>query len=135
MNDAVKQSMTNTSTWTRGLYMVLFAFIYSLTEAVVVFICLFQFIFSLARGETNDRLLSFSKEICEFMLQILQYETFNTEYKPFPFNPWPEINQAEVSDNNETTTEKTDNEVENLEAEEAIEGEVISASDQEEEEK
>ena len=53
----------------------------------------------------------------------------------FTFNPWPEINQAEVSDNNETTTEKTDNEVENLEAEEAIEGEVISASDQEEEEK
>ena len=133
MNDAVQQSMTSTSTWTRGLYMVLFALIYSLAEAVVVFLCLFQFIFSLAKGEINNRLLSFSAEICEFMLQILQFETFNTEYKPFPFNPWPEINQTEVNDNSKTTTEKTANEVEDIEAEDAIEGEVLSSTDPKEE--
>lgn len=128
MNDEVKQSMTSSSTWTRGLYMLLFAFIYSLAEFVVVFICIFQFISRLAKSEINDRLLAFSEEICEFMLQILQYETFNTDYKPFPFNAWPEIDEADVSGTNASTYEDAENDLED-----AIEGEVISSSDHEEE--
>lgn len=124
MNDDMRQSMTNTNTWTRGLYMLLFALIYSMVEFVVVFICIFQFISRLVRGEVNDRLLALSEEVCEFMLQILQYETFNTDYKPFPFNSWPEIDVADVSSNDEAVNE---------EAEKAVEGEVISATDPTEE--
>jgi hypothetical protein len=108
--------------------MLLFALIYSMTEFVVVFICIFQFISRLVRGEVNDRLLALSEEACEFMLQILQYETFNTDYKPFPFNPWPEIDVSDVSSNEEAVNEEAEKEVEGL-----IEGEVISATDPKEE--
>jgi hypothetical protein len=122
MNDEVRQSMMSTNTWTRGLYMLLFALIYSLAEFVVVFTCIFQFIVRLVSGDINHRLLAMSKGVCGFMLQILQYETFNTDYKPFPFNPWPEIDLADVGSNKEAVNEQAENE-------EAIEGEVISATD------
>jgi len=122
MKDEVRQSMMSTSTWTRGLYMLLFAFIYSLAEFVVVFICIFQFIVRLVSGDINDRLLAMSRGVCEFILQILQYETFNTDYKPFPFNPWPEIEKVDMSD--EVLNEEAEGEVEDV-----IEGEVISGTD------
>ena len=64
MNDEMRKSMTSTNTWTRGLYMLLFALIYSMTEFVVVFFCIFQFISRLVRGEVNDRLLALSEEDC-----------------------------------------------------------------------
>ena len=128
MNDEMRKSMTSTNTWTRGLYMLLFALIYSMTEFVVVFFCIFQFISRLVRGEVNDRLLALSEEVCEFMLQILQYETFNTDYKPFPFNPWPEIDVADVSSNDEAVNEEAEKPVEGV-----IDGEVISATDPKEE--
>ncbi len=126
MKDEVRQSMMSTSTWTRGLYMLLFAFIYSLAEFVVVFICIFQFIVRLVSGDINDRLLAMSRGVCEFILQILQYETFNTDYKPFPFNPWPEIEKVDMSD--EVLNEEAEGEVEDV-----IEGEVISGTDPKEE--
>ena len=126
MKDEVRQSMMSASTWTRGLYMLLFAFIYSLAEFVVVFICIFQFIVRLVSGNINDRLLAMSRGVCEFILQILQYETFNTDYKPFPFNPWPEIEKVDMSD--EVLNEEAEGEVEDV-----IEGEVISGTDPKEE--
>ncbi|HIG59407.1 MAG TPA: DUF4389 domain-containing protein [Gammaproteobacteria bacterium] len=126
MKDEVRQSMMSTSTWTRGLYMLLFAFIYSLAEFVVVFICIFQFIVRLVSGDINDRLLAMSRGVCEFILEILQYETFNTDYKPFPFNPWPEIEKVDMSD--EVLNEEAEGEVEDV-----IEGEVISGTDPKEE--
>jgi len=126
MKDEVRQSMMSASTWTRGLYMLLFAFIYSLAEFVVVFICIFQFIVRLVSGNINDRLLAMSRGVCEFILQILQYETFNTDYKPFPFNPWPEIEKVDMSD--EVLNEESEGEVEDV-----IEGEVISGTDPKEE--
>ena len=126
MKDEVRQSMMSASTWTRGLYMLLFAFIYSLAEFVVVFICIFQFIVRLVSGDINDRLLAMSRGVCEFILQILQYETFNTDYKPFPFNPWPEIEKVDMSD--EVLNEEAEGEVEDV-----IEGEVISGTDPKEE--
>ena len=126
MKDEVRQSMMSTSTWTRGLYMWVFAVIYSLAEFVVVFICIFQFIVRLVSGDINDRLLAMSRGVCEFILQILQYETFNTDYKPFPFNPWPEIEKVDMSD--EVLNEEAEGEVEDV-----IEGEVISGTDPKEE--
>ena len=130
MNEEVKQSMT-TTTWIRGLYMLLFAFIYSLAEAVVVFICIFQFIVKLARGEISHRWLALSQQVCDFMLQILHYETFKTDVKPFPYSDWPGNNTTNENGSNEPIKEATDGNEDQVE--DAIEGEVVSASDQEEE--
>lgn len=89
MDDDLRESLTATETWIRGLYMILFAFIYSLAEVVVVAVVVFQFLWMLITRSTNERLLEFSDDLSVFIYQILQFVTFNTEEKPFPFAPWP----------------------------------------------
>jgi hypothetical protein len=112
-NEDVRQSVMSPNTWVRGLYMLLFALIYQMAEVVMVFLCIFQFVVKLLSGETNERLLDFGEELSAFMLQILQFETFNSEFKPFPLNPWPSIEDdnvavvdAEVIDTDATEVEE-----------------------------
>ena len=87
--EQTRKSMMDGSAWVRGFFMLLFAFIYQLAEMVLVFICIFQFLIKLFSGDVNERLQDFGDDVSRFLFQILQFETFNTEYRPFPFNPWP----------------------------------------------
>ena len=89
MDNEMKSSLTATDTWVRGLYMLLFAVIYSVTEFVLGLIVVFQFIHVLFSRDTNDRLLDFSSDLSVYIYQILQFLTFNSEAKPFPFAVWP----------------------------------------------
>ena len=96
MNNALRPTRT-TATWNRGLYMLLLAIFYSIAEFVLVFICIYQFVSGLVTGELNRRLLLFSECLCTYIGQILSYETFRTEQKPFPFSQFPETNDPIVS--------------------------------------
>lgn len=78
------------SIWIRGLYMLLFFIITRLTEAVVGLVMLVQFILKAATGETNKNLESFGDQLSRYIYEIVQFQTFNTEDKPFPFAPWPQ---------------------------------------------
>jgi len=78
------------STWIRGLYMLLFLVITRVTEAVIFLIMLVQFILKLATGNTNDKLEKFGDQLSRYIYEIIQFQTFNTEEKPFPFADWPE---------------------------------------------
>ncbi|MEX2327343.1 MAG: DUF4389 domain-containing protein [Pseudomonadales bacterium] len=89
MDKDIKESVTAIDTWLRALYMILFAIICSLTEIVLVAVVVLQFFIVLFTREPNDRLLDFGEDIGVFIFQIIQYLTFNTEEKPFPFGPWP----------------------------------------------
>lgn len=76
--------------WIRGLYMLLFAFLYGVAKAVMVAVVLFQFVFSLISVSPNEQLLRFGKKLSLYMYQILLFLTFNEENHPFPIGPWPE---------------------------------------------
>jgi len=89
MDDDIKESLTATETWVRGLYMILFAIIYSITELVLTAVVIFQFVIYLLTRDANDRLLEFGEDLAVFIYQIIQFLTFNSEEKPFPFGPWP----------------------------------------------
>jgi len=89
MDDDIKESLTATETWVRGLYMILFTIIYSITELVLTAVVIFQFVIYLLTRDTNDRLLEFGEDLGIFIYQIIQFLTFNSEEKPFPFGPWP----------------------------------------------
>ena len=89
MDNEIKSSLTATDTWMRGLYMLLFTVIYSVTEFVLGLIVVFQFIHVLFSRDTNERLLDFSSDLSVYIYQILQFLTFNSEAKPYPFAVWP----------------------------------------------
>jgi hypothetical protein len=90
MSSDIKQYLTAKETWIRGLYILLFALIYSVAEIVLFAIVLFQFLSMLLSGESNNRLLNFGQSLSTYIYQILQFMTANSEEHPYPFNPWPD---------------------------------------------
>jgi len=69
-------------------YIVLFAILYSIAEIVLSAIVIFQIVHTFIRNDINLRLKKFSAEINIYVYDILQYVTFNSEVKPYPFNEW-----------------------------------------------
>jgi len=90
MKPELKQHLTASDTWIRGLYIVIFAVIYSVTDVVLTAVVVFQFLATLFTGETNARLRAFGASLSAFIYQIVAFMTFNSDEKPFPFSPWPE---------------------------------------------
>ena len=88
MNDS-NTLIKDKSVWRRLLYMLLFVIAYSVVETILTAIVIIQILFRLFRGETNARLLTFSAQAARYIYDVLQYLTFNSEQKPFPFSDWP----------------------------------------------
>lgn len=89
MSPELKQHLKQQSTWMRGFYILIFAFIYSITKIVLAAVVLFQFLTTLFTGEKNERLLEFGNNLSTFIYQIVTYLTYNSDNKPFPFDEWP----------------------------------------------
>jgi Domain of unknown function (DUF4389) len=84
-----KEHVLDTATWTRGLFILLFAIIYKAAETVLWLMVVGQFGFKLLTGRPNPYLLDFSQQLSTFIYQLLLYITFKSDSKPFPFSGWP----------------------------------------------
>jgi hypothetical protein len=89
MSDQLKESLTRSSTWMRGVFMLLFVVIYGFAEAIWFLVVVFQFVHALVTGKPNLSLMEFSENLCAYIYEILLFLSFNTEERPFPFAPWP----------------------------------------------
>ncbi len=89
MTEEIKQEKDKKAIWWRGLYMVLFAFLYSIAKMVVVGVVLFQFVNVLITDEPNEQLLRFSRGLGKYIYEIILFLSFNSEQQPFPMGPWP----------------------------------------------
>ncbi len=85
----ILSNFKNGKTWVRGLFMLLFALIYSVTKVIVFVVVFLQFLFVLFTGQQNTRLRDFGEGLSVFIYQIMSYWTYNSEEKPFPFAQWP----------------------------------------------
>ena len=90
MEDSTRERLIRGDIWVRALFMVLFAIAFGLTRVIIVFVVIFQFLAVLITGRANEPLLQFGKNLSVFILEILEFQTFNTELRPFPFSPWPD---------------------------------------------
>lgn len=84
----------------RGLYMLLFIFVYGLVEFLIILLMLFQFFSLVLTGNTNTQLLKFGQNLAAYIYQIVTFLTFNSEQLPFPFSAWPS-EKGEQIDNNQ----------------------------------
>ena len=82
-------NLVNGQTWLRGLFMLLFVLIYSVTEVIVLVVVILQFLFVLITGQQNTRLREFGDDLSVYVYQIMSYWTYNSEERPFPFAQWP----------------------------------------------
>lgn len=89
MDDGLKQHVQDSSAWMRLLFMLLFAAVFSVAEAVLTAVVAFQFLFVLFTGRKNGRVLSFGSSLAAYVYQVFSYLTYNSEDRPFPFADWP----------------------------------------------
>jgi hypothetical protein len=90
MSDTIKKNLKQTSVWKRGLYILLFAIFYGVAEVVLVAVIVFQFLLKLFTTELNRNLLVLGQNLSTYIYQILQYMTFNSDVRPYPFGEWPQ---------------------------------------------
>lgn len=89
MDNNLKGKLLVKDKWLRGLFMLFFIIIKYLVAWLIVLIALFQFVADLLTSKPNDKLLEFTKNLNAYLLQVVNFLTFNSENKPFPFTNWP----------------------------------------------
>jgi beta-lactamase regulating signal transducer with metallopeptidase domain len=73
----------------RGAYIILFMIISYLVWYLIVFSSVFQFFYSLIFKRINENVANLSKSASLYYMEIIQFITFNSDYKPFPISPFP----------------------------------------------
>jgi hypothetical protein len=78
------------STWLRLLFMIVMAICHEVARLVCAVVVVLQFLHVLFTGQSNPRLKDFGLSLAQYAYQVLEYLTFNTEVRPFPFDAeWP----------------------------------------------
>jgi hypothetical protein len=86
----LEKNVKQKSTWVRLFFMVIFAFLYGLSRLVIAAVVVIQFFYVLLTGETKTELKSFGHSLAIYSYEVVDFLTFNTEVKPFPFEGhWP----------------------------------------------
>jgi hypothetical protein len=78
--------------WFRLLWMFLFYLLmFYAVNIIVALMAAVQFVLVLINGSANGRLLEFSAGMNRYAHEILQFLTFNSSRKPFPFSEFPSV--------------------------------------------
>ena len=85
----IKDNAKNIDTWLRGLFILIFGVIFYFLYGLIWLLVIFQFITKVITGELNSNLEQFSTKMTSYAMQILNYITFQSEERPFPFSPFP----------------------------------------------
>lgn len=89
MSDDVVENLTRPSQWLRIAYMLALAVALYVAGIVLALLCVAQAIFSLLTGNDNENLRALGKDLSTYVYQILEFLSYNSELKPFPFSPYP----------------------------------------------
>jgi hypothetical protein len=86
----LEQNLRARSTWLRLVFMIVIAICHGVARLVGSVIVLLQFLHVLFTGKPNERLLDAGLSLAQYVYQVVEYLTFNTEVRPFPFDAeWP----------------------------------------------
>lgn len=99
---SVRDNLKSAEHWQRGFFILLFSLLYSIAEVVLWTIVVFQFGSTLITGHANERLRDFSSSLNRYIYDVLQYLTYRSDIRPFPFMDWPD-EEYDLSDSEEET--------------------------------
>ncbi len=93
----VKRHVRQRSTWIRLIYMLILAVAWTIAEVVFIAVVVLQFLAKLFTGKPIENLVSFGRNLAEYMAEIVRFQTFVTEDLAFPFTPWPSVPKQKSS--------------------------------------
>lgn len=73
----------------RVFWMLIFTLIWYVAEVVLAVVVILQLVCRLLQGKPNAELLQLGDSLSQYLAQIGQFGTFNTEDKPWPLADWP----------------------------------------------
>lgn len=86
----LEKHVKSRSTWVRLIFMIVCSILYALSRLVTFAVVVVQFFTVLLTGETNDQLKQWGRSLAVYSFEVVDFLTFNTEVKPFPFDAvWP----------------------------------------------
>lgn len=74
----------------RALFMVAFWIASRIALAIVIALALFQLIWTVITRSPNDKIVRFGRSLGTYLSQIVNFLTYNTDQKPWPFQDWPD---------------------------------------------
>ena len=99
--DNLKQS------WIRIILMVVFAVVlYLVIPLVLLVLMIAQVLFVLITGESNANLRSLGAALSTYVFQIVQFMSYVTDVKPFPFSDFPKAENDDLNVSNEIKQNK-----------------------------
>ena len=87
--ESLKENFVQQGKWLRLLWMMGFSFIYSISLWLLWLIVTVQFLFVLLTNSPNENILKASSGFRNYMVQILDFITYRSEDKPYPFSDFP----------------------------------------------
>ncbi|MEM7253791.1 MAG: DUF4389 domain-containing protein [Pseudomonadota bacterium] len=80
----------NMGHWRRVLFTLIGLFLYAVSRFVVIALTVFQLLWTLVVGYPNERLIPWGRSLARYSCELVEYLTFVTETRPFPFDrSWP----------------------------------------------
>ena len=112
MSEINKDELLDLKKWQRLFFMVIYGAAINFVVSILIILVAIQFIFYLFTSKTNNQLQSANNWLQGFFNDALNFLSFNTDSKPWPFS-----DKDDVSDSNEDgeNTEVVDVESEDLE--------------------
>lgn len=83
--DQILDNLSNQSNWVRLLYMLIYGVMLHLAGIAMWILCTVQFVCTLIFGKDNDSLRRLAASLIDFIQQALQFVSYNSDDKPFPF--------------------------------------------------
>ena len=87
---ALTENIKESSIWVNFFLKVIYLIFLNFIIPFLGFITLLQLLFSLGSKKPNDNLISFSKKISIYIYQIINFITYSSDERPWPFNPFPD---------------------------------------------
>ena len=82
-------NLTNPEVWIRLVFMLLYAAAFYLAVWVGGAVAVIQLAFKLISGKSIPRLAVFGTNLGTYLSQVLAFETFGSERRPWPMTPFP----------------------------------------------
>lgn len=73
----------------RAVFMLAFWIASRIVLIVVALLAVFQLISAVITRRPNDKIIRFGRNLGVYLSQIVNFLTYNTEQKPWPFQDWP----------------------------------------------
>ena len=86
MNEINKDELLDLTKWQRFFFMVIYSFAINGVVGILIIIAAVQFFFYLFTSKINNQLLSANNWLHGFFSDSLNFLSFNTDAKPWPFN-------------------------------------------------